>query len=135
MIGFLTAVFYNIAYGAADSMKTNRAVRENQPKAQKWIAEREEIQKKSDARIAAILARYEREDQERKARRAREAAEQQKQTEKQDQKKEQKKTENKRKKSGNAGSVKIETIEIKDNDAFNALFDDLSALFTGDNEK
>lgn len=134
MIVFLSALFYNIAYGAADSMKTNRAVRENQLKAQKWITEREEVRKRSDARIAAILARYEREDQEREARKAREE-EQQKQTEKQDQKKEQKKTENKRKKSGSAGSVKIETIEIKDNDAFNALFDDLSALFTGGNEK
>lgn len=134
MIGFLAAVFYNIAYGAADSMKTNRAVRENQPKAQKWIAEREAVRKQSDARIAAILARYEREDQEREARKAREAEQQQEQKKNQ---KDQQKTEKKKKrnKSGSAGSVKVETIEINDNAAFNALFDDLSALFPGGNEE
>lgn len=128
MIGFLAALFYNIGYGAADSMKTNRAVRENQPKAQKWIAEREAVRKQSDARIAAILARYEREDQERKAREA-----EQKKNQDDQQKNEKKKK--KRNKSGSAGSVKVETIEINDNAAFNALFDDLSALFPGGNEE
>lgn len=131
MIGFLAALFYNIGYGAADSMKTNRAVRENQPKAQKWIAEREAVRKQSDARIAAILARYEREDQEREARKEREA--EQKKNQEDQQKTEKKKK--KHNKSGSAGSVKVETIEINDNVAFNALFDDLSALFPGGNEE
>lgn len=135
MIGFLAALAYNIAYGAADSAKTNRAVRENQPKAQKWIAEREEVRKRSDARIAAILARYEREDQEREARKAREAEKQHGQEKQQEDQQKTEKKKEKRKKSGSAGSVKVETIEIENDAAFNALFDDLSALFTGGNQE
>ena len=135
MIGFLAALAYNIAYGAADSAKTNRAARENEPKAQKWIAEREKVRQQHNKRVAAILARYEREDQEREARKARETEKQQEQEKQQENEQKTEKKKEQRKKSGVAGSVKVETIEIKDDAAFNALFDDLSALFTGGNQE
>ena len=57
-----------IAGGIQEKAELNRKIKDADVKAQQWIAEREAVQKKHDERMAAILARYEKEDQERETR-------------------------------------------------------------------
>ena len=54
--------------GIQEKAELKRKMKDAGEKAQQWIAEREAVQKKHDERMAAILARYEKEDQEREAR-------------------------------------------------------------------
>lgn len=67
MLGELLAagLVSTIAGGIQEKAELNRKMKDADVKAQQWIAEREAVQKKHDERMAAILARYEKEDQER----------------------------------------------------------------------